>query len=550
MIGFDTLEKIRDLIYYNSMKEITVSVRSFEDIRNNNYLYVDKTEYIYLLVKSKLKNYYFISRPRRYGKSLMCSTLHLLFDGKRELFKDLYIDRSDYSFEKYPVLHFNFANFNLMSYESFLYDFQESIIREAKANRIALKKNEPSSMLSEFLYESNKKAVIIIDEYDYPIIHSYKELKLAAKIRETLSSFYTVIKNNDDKIRFFFITGITKFSNISIFSQMNNLTDLTFDKRFAAAFGYTEDELEAYFADYIDEYMKRDNRIYEKKEDFISAVREYYDGYNFSYESDKKVYNPVSIGFFFNEDCSFKNYWISTGVSTLAVDLAREYKLEAVIYEEKKLDMNTVSSFDYMDLSSHKLKSNQILALLYFTGYLTIKEGNTNVLTLAFPNTEVRTSFTQSLVTRYSGITVGLYVDSANKALKKNDLTQLVKVLNAYYKEHPYTLLEKEKSYQLAFYSFFVMLGGVAIKAEETTLLGRSDIILTYQKDVYVIEMKVDDTSFNALKQIKKMGYHEKYVNTNKTIHLIGMGFNSKKREILEFREETVDKTKEPNYIS
>ena len=280
------------------MKEITVSVRSFEDIRNNNYLYVDKTEYIYLLVKSKLKNYYFISRPRRYGKSLMCSTLHSLFEGKRELFKDLYIDKSDYSFERYPVLHFNFANFNLMSYKSFLYDFQESILREAKANGIHLKRNEPSSMLSEFLYESSKKAVIIIDEYDYPIIHSYKELKTAEKIRETLSSFYTVIKNNDDKIRFFFITGITKFSNLSIFSQMNNLKDLTFDEDFASAFGYTEEELENNFSEYINSYMKKDEREYKTREDFISAIREYYDGYRFSYDNPIKVYNPLSVGFF------------------------------------------------------------------------------------------------------------------------------------------------------------------------------------------------------------------------------------------------------------
>ena len=234
----------------------------------------------------------------------------------------------------------------------------------------------------------------------------------------------------------------------------------------------------------------------------------------------------------------------------MAVDLAKEYKLESLIYANLKLDMNTISSFDYLDLSSHKLKPNQILVLLYFTGYLTIQEGNPNVLTLAFPNTEVRTSFTQNLVSRYSGITVGFYVDKAYKALKDNDIDQLIKVLNAYYKEHPYTLLEKEKSYQLAFYSFFVMLGGIAVKAEETTLLGRSDIVLTYHKDVFVIEMKVDDSALNALKQIKSMRYHEKYVNTDKTIHLIGMGFNSKKREIKEYSEEIVDKTKEPNYLS
>lgn len=302
-------------------------------------------------------------------------------------------------------------------------------------------------MLTAFIKAISCKTVIIIDEYDFPIIHTYKDLKKADQIRDTLSSFYTVIKNNNDKIRFFFLTGITKFSNMSIFSQMNNLNDLTFDKNYASAFGYTEEELEYYFSEYIDHYMKRNDREYGEREEFLNAVREYYDGYSFSYESRVKVYNPVSIGFFFNDDCAFKNYWISTGLSTLAVDLAREYNLEGIIFNDLKVDMNSLSSFDYLDLSKHKLNSSQILALIYFTGYVTIKEGNQNVLTLTFPNTEVRTSFTQSLVSRYSGITVGFYVDDAYKALKTNDLNQLVKVLNSYYKEHPYTLLEKEKGY-------------------------------------------------------------------------------------------------------
>ena len=530
-------------------KKIAVSNPSFEEIRKKNCIYVDKTKYIYNLVRDDVNYYYFISRPRRYGKSLMCSTLHALFDGKRELFKDLYIDKTDYSFERYPVFHFNMALLSKVSYEAFLNDFQIAIMDEAESNGIKVDRSEPSTMLNYILKVAKKEVVIIVDEYDEPIIHTYKDKEKADKIRESFSQFYTVIKNRSEKIRFFFITGITKFSNMSIFSQMNNLIDLTFSDTTAAMFGYTEEELLSYFSVYIDEYMNRDDRRYEKREDFLSAVREYYDGYRFSYECDEKVYNPVSIGFFFNDDCSFKNYWINTGVSTLAVDLAREYELESVIYEEMKLDMNSVSNFDYLELAAHRLSSQQILALLYFTGYLTIKEGNDNVLTLALPNTEVRTSFAQNLVNRYSGISVGIYVDSANKALKKNDINRLMKVLNAYYKEHPYTLLEKEKSYQLAFYSFFVMLGGIAVNAEETTLLGRSDIVLSCQKDVYVIEMKVDDTSFNALKQIKNMRYHEKYVNTDKTIHLIGMSFSSKSREIDDFIEEIVDKTKEPNYL-
>ncbi len=532
------------------MKEITVNVRSFEELRSEgDYIYVDKTEYVYSLVRSTLKNYYFISRPRRYGKSLMCSTLHALFEGKRELFKGLYIDSTDYSFEKYPVLHFNFAEYNTTSYEAFLNDFQIAIINNAALNCIEIEKSEPSTMLTSFLTKVGKKTVIIVDEYDTPIIHTYKDLEKADRIRETLSAFYSVIKNRDDKVRFFFITGITKFSNMSIFSQMNNLTDLTFDPKFAVAFGYTEKEMEENFSEHIDAYMNRSDREYEKREVFISAIRAYYDGYKFSYESDEKVYNPVSVGSFFNGECRFKNYWNETGANTLAVNLARDYNLETIIFDSVKLDSDSIVSFDYLELARGKLNSQEILSLLLFTGYLTIKDGNENVLTLTFPNIEVRTSFTRSLVKRYSGITGAFFVDEAEKALISHDLERLVKVLNAYYIEHPYTLLEKEKGYQLAFYSFFVMMGGVAMRAEETTLLGRSDVVLETKNDVYVIELKRDKTAREALEQVKTMGYHEKYVNTGKTIHIIGLNCISEKRQINEWTEEIVDKTKEPDYL-
>ncbi len=535
------------------MKRITVNVRSFEDIRTKgSYIYVDKTQYVYSLVRNELENYYFISRPRRYGKSLMCSTLHALFEGKRELFKGLYIDKTDYSFEKYPVLHFNFAQMNTSgstSYEKFLKSFQDAVIREARYNGITVEREEPCDMLLSIMDKVDERLVIIIDEYDTPIIHTYKNIELADKIRDTLSTFYSVIKNTDEKVRFFFLTGVTKFSNMSIFSQMNNLTDLTFDPGYASAFGYTEEELESNFSEYIDGYMKRDDREYETREDFIAAVRDYYDGYRFSYRSDVKVYNPVSVGKFFTSGCEFGSYWIETGVSTLAVDLARDYNLETIILDSVKLDFESIYSFDYLQLSQKSVDPSAVLALILFTGYLTIKEGTRNVLTLTFPNTEVRMSFTQSLVRRYSGIKAGFFVDEAEKALKTHDTALLVKILNAYYVKHPYTLLEKEKGYQLAFYSFFVMLGAVALRAEETTLLGRSDIVLETKKDVWIVELKRDKTAQDALGQIKAMKYHEKYVNTDKTIHLIGMNIISKKREINEWVEEIVDKTKEPVYL-
>ncbi len=538
-------------MYYKDMKEITVNSMTFEALRTfEEYIYVDKTEYIYSLVRSRLKNYYFISRPRRFGKSLMCSTLQCLFEGKRNLFEGLYIDNTDYSFEKYPILHFDFSDIDTSSYESFLDDFQSEIISEAGRNGIKVERNRPSSMLKSFLNQVDKEVVIIVDEYDTPIIHSYKDREKSEKIRETLSVFYAVIKSRNAKIRFFFLTGITKFSNMSIFSQMNNLTDLTFDKRYAAAFGYTEDELLSNFSPYIDEYMARDDREYETRDEFIAAIRDYYDGYRFSDESQVKVYNPVSVGFFFNNSCSFKPYWENTGVNTQAVELAKDYHLESIISENPILPMSSINTFDYSLLREHKMKDLQVLALIYFTGYLTIENGDTDGLDLTFPNTEIRKTFTLSLVERFTGIETGLYAKKGVSAIREGDIDKLERVFNAFLKEFPYTILsEKEKSYQEAFFSFFLMLGFERIDAEETSLTGRSDVVLSTSHNVYVIEMKVDESADKAIEQIKTKGYYAKYINTNKAIHIIGLNFSSEVRQIIERKEEMVDKTKEPTYL-
>ncbi len=531
------------------MKRIAVSNPSFEEIRSNDCIYVDKTEYIYNLVSDRINYYYFISRPRRYGKSLMCSTLHCLFEGKRELFKGLYIDSTDYSFEKYPVFHFNFAEYSTKSYEAFLKDFQIALADEAERNGIIVERDEPSTMLTAILKKVRGDAVIIVDEYDTPIIHTYKNIEFADSVRETLSSFYSVIKNRNEKVRFFFLTGITKFSNMSIFSQMNNLIDLTFDPGYASAFGYTEEELESNFSEYIDGYMKRDDREYETREDFIAAIRDYYDGYRFSYENPVKVYNPVSVGFFFNNRCSFKPYWENTGVSTLAVELAKDYHLERIIKEDLKIGLSTINSFDYSNMASKNLNPSQILALIYFTGYLTIKEGNIRALTLTFPNKEVRYSFTERLMSLYSGRDVSVYLDDAYTAVTNNDIPCLIKTLNAFYENIPYVILSKEVGYQSMFYTFFFLMGGCKIYVEEQTLLGRIDVVIETEDSAYVIEIKVDQSADKALGQIKEKRYYGKYINSDKIIHIVGINFSSETRQISEWKEETVDKTKETVYL-
>ncbi len=383
------------------MKEISINRNSFESIRKRNSFYVDKTAYVYSLVRSRLKNYYSIARPDGFGKSLMCSTLHCLFEGKRELFKGLYIDSTDYSFEKYPVLHFNFGEFDTTSYESFRSDFQTAIITETRRNGCDVERKAPSSMLKSFLNQVEKKTVIIIDEHDAPISRTFKDVELSERIRETLSFFYNVIKNTDEKIRFFFMTGVTKYTCMTIFSGFNNVTDITFNKKYASAFGYTEEELESNFSEYIDEYMSRNGREYETREDFIEAIRDYYGGYRFSYRNDIKAYNPVSVGSFFKDGCFFKSYLVGTEAGTLAMELAEYYKPDSIIYSEPILSMRSINSFDYSILSEEKISNQIVLTLMYFTGCLTIEAGDYDGFTLKFPNTETRKAFNKDLAERF-----------------------------------------------------------------------------------------------------------------------------------------------------
>ena len=522
-------------------KLIRTDLSSFEDLRLMDYLYVDKTEYVYNLVKADaISNFFFISRPRRYGKSLMCSTLKALFEGKRELFKGLYIDSTDYSFEKYPVLYFNFANsFVSDSYSEFISNFTQKLSIEAGKYGITLKEDAPATMLEEFLNIMNRKVVIIIDEYDAPIIHALG-LDWADSMREAFNAFYATIKNNDKYIRFFFLTGVTKLSNLSIFSAMNNLLDISLEPDYAAMFGYTDNELEAYFAPYIDEYMERKDREYNTKEEFIAAIKQYYDGYLFSNRSDVHVLNPVSVGRFMCSDFYFDNYWGETSPgSRLAVDLAEEYNLQNIVRDKDLvIGKASLTSFDLADLRSHKLRDDQILALLFYTGYLTLEKKGRSSFYLTFPNTEVRTTFANDLCIRCNKVDISRYVDRAKDALDSHDLKTLFIVMNEYYRQHPYSLLSNENNFQLAFYSFFIMLGTVEARAEEETLLGRIDVVLTYKDDVYIIEMKLDGSAESAIKQIKDKRYYDRYESSGKAIHLVGLSFSKKDKKIAEWKEE------------
>ena len=342
--GEESLHQIREEeIGYNidEMKTIKTSESEFESLIRSSSLYVDKTMYIARLLRMG-ESYYFLSRPRRYGKSLFCSTLQALFEGKRELFEGLYIaEKTDYGFESFPVLHFNFANLSVTTLDEFLRTFSKAVYGESVRLGLSIERSlNPADMLQDILYALGTRAVVIIDEYDAPLVKAITEGKqFISDMRSYFRDFYSRIKNNGRYIRFFFITGVTKYSNLSIFSEMNNLTDISMDPRFASAFGYTEDELLGYFGEAIDEHYGENRDRYGSRNELVERIREYYDGYRFSPDTEITVYNPVSIGRFFNSGCRFDNYWNKTGVSSLAVTLASSYPLDAFITATEPLGL-------------------------------------------------------------------------------------------------------------------------------------------------------------------------------------------------------------------
>ena len=473
----------------------------------------------------------------------MCSTLKCLFEGRRELFRGLYIDSTDYQFEKFPVYHLDFSALNPYDFDVFLQMFIDMIRKQAADNGMDIAPSSPAKMIEEILSLSDKKPAIIIDEFDAPIIHAIDDEVLRERIRKEFSAFYSVIKNRNEDIRFLFITGVTKLSNMSVFSAMKNLSDISMDPFYAGMYGYTEEELEENFSEYIDAYMDGDEREYRTRCEFLEAVRDYYDGYRFSPYSDLKVYNPVSASSFFRSGCRFENYWQNTGVSTLAVNLAKEYDLLSIIEEDAEVSLSDISSFDISMIAEHSLRRGQILALLYYSGYLTIKEGDTESIILRFPNKEISTSFTRNLAMRYTEdrLDVPVYAARATRALKADNTEAVIGILKSYYSEFPYTLLDEksEKSYQLIFFSFFVSIGGSPI-AEEATARGRSDAVFSYRRDVYIAELKVDGCADDAISQMKTKGYADKYIRDDKRVHLIGISFSSEKRQIEDWKEELI----------
>ena len=514
------------------MKDITSSIYNFENLIQGNFLYVDKTEYIWQLIRPA-KEMYFLSRPRRFGKSLTVSTLKAVFEGKKELFKGLAIYDKPYDWKPFPVIHLDLNGFDFSS----LAAVKNSLIRlmkeTAACHHVTLTETSPDSMFREIIGELSQQqnVVLLLDEYDKPILNNIGKAE-AADVLVCMKSFYSVIKAFESKLRFVFVTGVSKFCHVSLFSDLNNLTDITMDARYATMFGYTQEELEANFGDRIAALADgQDITAYKEK------IKEWYNGFRFE-ESAKTVYNPVSLAQFLEKGGKFNNYWFATGTPSFLMEVTKKKEFDFETALKEPVPQVAFSAFEIDDIDP--------LALLLQTGYVTIKGteerfGQTWYF-LDFPNLEVTTAFSAYILNSYAGKTqtTGVrFVAEFATSLLNNDLKKLRKAMEVFFAGIPYPVHQKkEATFQGIFFSIFRLLG-VYIEAESATNDGRIDAVVQTPQAIYLFEFKLDNDP-TALAQIKAKEYFKKYLLDTRDIYIIGVNFDSVKGNLAGWDEEKV----------
>ncbi|MEM7536463.1 MAG: AAA family ATPase [Chloroflexota bacterium] len=514
-------------------KPINVSTYTFSDLIKGSFVYVDKTRYLYDLVRLP-KGYYFISRPRRFGKSLMVSTLAELFKGNRALFQNLWIGNSDYDWQSYPVVRIDFSLDSVHTVAETELAIDTFLRKIAETNEIELDganyKARFRHLVEQLAEKYNKKVVLLIDEYDKPITDNLSNIDEARRIRNALRGFYGVVKGMDAYWHFVMITGISKFSKVGIFSMMNNLEDITMDPKYASMLGLTDAELQQNFQAHIDAFAAKDGM---SSEEMLAKIRRWYDGFRFS-SSSERVYNPLSTMTALKQQ-RFANFWFSTGTPTFLINLLQENQYNIQAIEEITLDELAFSTYEITDLG--------IETLLFQTGYLTISdythEGDFEIFHLAYPNLEVKNAFVTFLLNAYSGtvnkLTAG-HLHRLIRALETQNVDQFFELLNVFFAQIHYELhLKYEKFYQAIFYMIFVLLG-VRVDAEVKTNDGRIDAVIELDDHIYIFEFKLDKDADTALQQSIDKAYAQKYQLHGKPITLVGVNFDTSKRKLTDWK--------------
>jgi hypothetical protein len=497
-----------------SIQKYPIGLQDFKKIREADKIYLDKTKYIHEITQTY--GNYFLSRPRRFGKSLLISTLAYLYRGKKELFKGLYIeDKWDWT-KIYPVIE---ISFNTIGHVTLGLEkaIDTRLHQIAEAHGVVLTSDKYDRRFQELIEKLsvNGKVVVLIDEYDKPILdYLGKETVKAIHNRDIMKSFYSVLKNADGFLQMVFITGVTKFSKVSIFSELNNLTDLTMQPKYAGMCGVTQKELEENFVEEL--------KIYDQNE-----IKRWYNGY--TWDSRTKVYNPFSLLNFFAFG-EYRNFWFETGTPTFLVNLMLDFAMFDI--EEVEVDGVIVSEFDIENLNPY--------SVLFQAGYLTIKAWDAigDIFTLVPPNLEVRRALQMVVLNAYRRNDAkgsGMITKQLYNALKNDDLDKLKEIFNKIMAGLPYDLWEakREKTYHAIIHLTF-MLAGLYVHSEVHTSNGRLDSVIEFDDKVYLFEFKLDKSAQEALHQIEEKGYANRYKTMGKTCVGIGINFIQAKREVEE----------------
>ena len=507
-----------------------IGIQNFESLRKDGFAYVDKTELIYQIASTG--RYYFLGRPRRFGKSLLISTMEAYFQGKKDLFKGLALEKLEKDWTKYPVLHLDLSGKEYKSME----DLDVRLDRHLSlwesnfdaAKRYPMADARFSDIIDTAYEKTGKPVVILIDEYDKPILDSAGNEPLRDAYRSRLQGFYSVMKSQDGKIRFGFLTGITKMGKLSIFSGLNNLKDISMDHRYVDICGISEEDLHACFDKSVQE-MADANGL--SKEECYAKLKDYYDGYHFC-ENSADIYNPFSLLNALDSQ-RFKDYWYETGTPTFVVKALRNGKFNL---EDLTLDGVPASA-----LTGVNADDSDPMPILYQSGYLTIKSYDelTEEYSLKYPNKEVERGFIQGLA--------NIYVPSARynspfavrkfaEDFKKGDAEGLMKRFEAFFADADYEIAgDAELYFQNTMYVMCKLMGQY-VQVERHTSNGRMDIIVQTDKYVYIMELKMDATADEALKQIEDKGYAKPFAADPRKLFKIGVSFSNKTRQIEEWK--------------
>ena len=511
-------------------KKLPIGIQTFAEIRQEGHYYVDKTPQILRLIDEG--KYYFLSRPRRFGKSLLIDTIAELFEGNRALFEGLHAqDRWDWSL-RFPVIRISFSDGVLHSHQALDEKIREILSAQQKRHGISCRNTSISGWLAELiqgLHERHgQRVVVLIDEYDKPILDNITEPAIAREMRDGLRNLYSVLKGQDAHIKFAMLTGVSKFSKVSLFSGLNNLRDITVSAEYSAICGYTDEDVDTVFAPELPG-LDRDE------------IRRWYNGYNWTGTS---VYNPFDLLLLFQER-EFKPYWFETGTPTFLVELLSQREVWLPELAQLETDAELLSAFDVDHIATE--------ALMFQSGYLTIDEvinlGDTYFYRLGYPNREVEQSLNNRLLMRWtpgdsSGVRRRM---SLYRLLQANDFSGLQALFTAFFASIPNDWYRSNKIanyegyYASVFYSHFAALG-LDIRLEDITNKGRIDMTVLFNGQVYLFEFKVVEQvpEGRALQQIKDRGYADKYRARGEAIHLIGVEFSKEQRSVVGFEVETL----------